>query len=89
MRERWNLDTLSRKCSSYWQSLVRFGLPVAVLYGVAEYASFSFTRTAGMRYPWRVELASDVALMLVASAIWWGLMRQLRSWKRKHHGENG
>jgi hypothetical protein len=81
----WSLTELCSKCSNYWQSVVRFGLPFAVLYGGINYAAFRMSvGNAGLRFPWRVETMMDAAVMFLASTIWWGLMRQLAGWKRKN-----
>jgi hypothetical protein len=80
----WSLGKISLKCSHYWQSVLLFGLPVTVLYRGIDYAIFRLTaEKAGLLYPWSVAATMDVPLMLLVSAIWWGLMRQIAAWKRK------
>ncbi len=87
MRQKWDLDTLSLKCANYWQSVLRFGAPFAVLYGGLDYLLFRLTSgRMAVRYPWRAQLLRDIILMFLTSTIWWGLMRQLASWKRKSQG---
>jgi hypothetical protein len=52
MRERWTLDRLSLKCTNYWQSVLRFGLPVVILYRGTDYVGFHMTAgNVGLRYP--------------------------------------
>ncbi len=86
MRERhtWNLDQLSRKCASYWQSVLRFGLPFIILYRGTNYVAFRITAgDVGLPYPWRSVAIPDVAYMFLASTIWWALMRWLVTMKQK------
>lgn len=83
----WDLDHLSLKCSNYWQSVLRFGLPFIILYRGIDYAIFrTITQRLGA-YPWRTTIAMDVLLMFFVSAVWWGLMRQLVAWRRKSQDE--
>jgi hypothetical protein len=84
MRQRWDLGSVSIKCANYWQSVLLFGVPFTVLNNSTDYLIFRLTAgKAAVHYPWRVHLLGDVALMFLASTIWWGLMRQLVSWKQK------
>lgn len=72
------------KPASYWQSLLCFGLPCIVLYGLVNYVIFRLaTCNVGLRYPWRSVIVPDLAFMLLVTTVWWILMRQLASWKRK------
>jgi hypothetical protein len=81
----WNLEHVSLKCASFWQSVLRFGLPCIILYRGIDYASFRMiTGKAGLLYPWHVAAIMDVPLMFLVSAIWWGLMRQIAAWKQKN-----
>jgi hypothetical protein len=87
MRQRyvWNLDQLRLKCGSYWQSLLRFGLPSTILYFVIDYVAFRVaTDDVGPTFPWRRVVISDIAFLLIVSTLWWALMRQLTAWKRKN-----
>jgi hypothetical protein len=78
------LEQISIRCATYWQSVLRFGLPFIVLYRGIDYGIFRIiTEKAGLVYPWRAVATTDVPLMLLVSAIWWALMRQVASWKRK------
>ncbi len=87
MPERHNLslEQLSLKYASYWQSVLRFGLPFTILYVVVNYAVFrAAIGNVGLPYPWRSVAIPDVAYMFLASTVWWGLMRQIANWKRKN-----
>ena len=85
----WTFDYLSAKCSSYWQSVLRFGLPCIVLYRGIDYLAFrATTGTMGPSYPWRITLPSDLALVFMMATIWWALMRQLAAWKHKNRGSD-
>ncbi len=84
----WNLDQLSLKCANYWQSVLRFGLPLVILYRGTDYALFRMTAGAvGVRYPWRVAVVTDIPLLFLVSTLWWWLMREMVSLKRKNHQE--
>jgi len=84
----WTLEQISLRCSSYWQSVLRFGLPATVLYRGIDYAAFRIiTGKPRLLYPsWRAVAIMDISLMLLLSAIWWGLMRQIAASKRKNQG---
>jgi hypothetical protein len=87
MRERyiWNLDLLSLKCANYWQSVLRFGLPVVILYRGSDYALFRMTaRAVGVPYPWRVAAVTDIPLVFLMSTLWWWVIREIVSLKRKN-----
>jgi hypothetical protein len=86
MRERyiWSFGPLSVKCTTYWQSVLRFGLPSTILYFGVDYAGFRITAgNAGLHYPWRSVAISDVAYLFILSTLWWALMRHLATLKRK------
>ncbi len=75
----------SLKCANYWQSVLRFGLPFIVLYRGLDYLVFRIASgNMGLRYDWRFALAMDAPVMLVVSALWWWLMREIASWKYKN-----
>src|SRR5437588_7504231 len=82
------LEQIILMCSSYWQSVLRFGLPATVLYRGIDYAAFRIiTGKPRLLYPsWRAVAIMDISLMLLLSAIWWGLMRQIAASKRKNQG---
>jgi len=72
------------KCASYWQSVLRFGLPWAVAYGGIDYAVFRLSaHNIGLRYPWRLTAIADISVMFVVAAMWWLLMREIAAWRRK------
>jgi hypothetical protein len=79
------LTRISYKFDTFGKSVVRFGLPWVILYRGIDYLSFRMTLgKAGLPYPWRMVLAMDLPIMLVVSAVWWGLMREISIWKRKN-----
>jgi hypothetical protein len=85
----WNLEGISHKCSSYWRSVLFFGLPFTILYRGIDYLIFCITtQNSRFVYPWSATLKWDIFLLFVASFIWWALMRQLVSWKRKYYAGN-
>ena len=72
------------KCSNYWQSVLRFGLPFVVLYRGVDYAAFRITaKSTVLRYPWRADLVIDLGVMFVVAALWWLIMREIAAWKQK------
>ena len=78
-----SLQQISLKCTSFWKSVLRFGLPFVVLYRGIDYLIFRITTgEVGLRYPWRAMVTINVLLMLLVSAIWWGLMRQVAAWNK-------
>lgn len=80
---RLSLEQLSLKHCSYWQSVLCFGLPCIVLYGLLNYALFRLaTGNVGLRYPWRSVIVPDIAYMFLVSTVWWIFMRQLAASKR-------
>jgi hypothetical protein len=85
----WNLEGISRKCSSYWGSALFLGLPFTFLYRGIDYLIFCITtQSSRFAYLWSATLKWDIFLLFVVSFIWWGLMRQLVAWKRKYYAEN-
>jgi hypothetical protein len=85
---RWDLEHISSKCASYWQSVLLVGLPFTILYRGTDYVIFRIItgNAASSLYPWRAAIAMDVPVMLLVSAIWWCLMRQLAAWRHKYEG---
>lgn len=72
------------KCASYWQSVLRFGLPFIILYRAIDYVSFRVIAGRSVpRYPWRISLLIDLGTMLFVALLWWLLMREIAAWKRK------
>jgi len=77
------------KCTSYWQAVIRFGLPCVILYRGIDYLVFRVT-TSGvrLRYPWGLESTLlDVILVFLLSTVWWWLTREIVAWQqKKQHG---
>jgi hypothetical protein len=79
-----NLDQTRPRYANYWQTVLRFGLPFVALYQGLDYVIFRIVLGDPMvRYPWPVKVAADVPFMFLVSTIWWLLMRQIATWKRK------
>jgi hypothetical protein len=76
-------------CANYWQSVLRFGLPFIVLFEGIDYLVSRITGNAGFRYPWWFTVIISIAGMLVASALWWALMREIATWKLKGRQQGG
>jgi len=74
----------SLKCASYWQSMLRFGLPWTITYRGIHYLMFRLAGGDSLgHYPWLFFLPLDIFVMFVMSTVWWGFMREIVSWKRK------
>jgi hypothetical protein len=77
----------SLNCGSYWQAVLRFGLPWAFLSRLISYGFFRIHHdhdgSKYLPYPWPYVLMEDLAIMLIVSALWWGFVREIASWKRK------
>jgi hypothetical protein len=75
----------SLKCASYWQSVLRFGLPLVILFQGTDYAAFRMTLgKTGLRYHWGTSLVMDVAFVFLAPTPWWWLMREIAAWKQRN-----
>jgi hypothetical protein len=78
------------QCSSYTQSVLRFGLPWILLYRGADYLIFRLSsHTAELKYPWRFTLALDIPVVFFVSAIWWILTREMAALKKKQSYDPG
>jgi hypothetical protein len=73
-----------RRCASYWQSVLRFGLPFVVLFQGIDYLISRVTGKPWMWGPWWLMIAMSAVAMFVASAVWWAFMREIAIWKRKN-----
>ena len=73
------------KFEKFHQSLLRFGLPWAVLTVGIDCTVFRVTTSgSGLRYPWEPSLLSFVPGAFAAAALWWLLNREIAAWKRKN-----
>jgi hypothetical protein len=73
------------KHARYWQSVLRFGVPVVVLYQAMSYSAFWLsTRHSGLHYPWKLELVLSVPVVFFISTLWWLLMREIAAWKLRN-----
>lgn len=77
------------KCANYWQSLLRFGVPFFILYNLVDYIWFRFTTEGALGYPWDFQIAVAAFAALVASTIWWLIMREIAALRRKTQRGNG
>jgi hypothetical protein len=76
----------SLKCANFRQSVLRFGLPVVLLFRATDYIIFWMTLGRfRLQYPWLFEIPADVALLFFVSVPWWWLMREIAAWKSKNH----
>jgi hypothetical protein len=76
-------DQTSIKCPNFWQSVLRFGVPFIILYQGLDYVIFRIAAAnVGMRYPWRIEVVTDIPCMFLVSTLWWARLR--RTATRKH-----
>ena len=76
------------KHARYPQSVLRFGLPVVLLFQAINYAGFWVTtHGTGLPYPWKLHLVLSVPLLFFVSALWWLLMREIAAWKLRNRGQ--
>jgi hypothetical protein len=69
---------------TYWNSLLRFGIPWTVLYRGTDYLYFRMEGHNNGSYPWAFYLAVvDPVAMLTVSVVFWGLVREIASRKRR------
>lgn len=75
----------SLKCASFWQSVLRFGLPFIILYRAIDYVTFrAAAGRAGLRYPWRwFEAIVDIGVVLFVSTLWWWFTREILAWRQR------
>jgi len=79
------LARASLKCATFWQSVLRFGLPLVLLSRLEDYVGFRISAgRTGLSYPWGFHVMLDLAVMFFVSALWWWLMRELIALKRKN-----
>jgi hypothetical protein len=60
---------------TFWQALLRFGLPVIFLYRLTHYL-FSRAR-GGEHYPWLFYLSIDIMVVFGMSGLWWDFWRRI------------
>lgn len=78
---RWML-----KCTSYWQSILRVGIPFILTVRGINYVEFRMAaRHSGARYPYPFpsEFIIDICIALFVSAVFCWMMRKLAAFKRK------
>lgn len=75
------------KRRSYWQSILRIGIPFIFLIRGINYVQFRMaTRKSGAKYPYPFpsEFIVDVCIVLFVSAVFWWLTRKLAMLKQRH-----
>jgi hypothetical protein len=73
------------KFASFWQSVLRFGIPSVIIYNSIDYAVFRIsTANSGLKYHWALTIESSIPLIFVVSTLWWLLMREIAAWRRKN-----
>ena len=64
------------KTTSFWQALLRVGLPIIAMYRATHYLMFRLEKgNLRLHYPWCFALTVDVIAILALSTLWWSLMR--------------
>jgi hypothetical protein len=83
--KRLTLEYQGSKCLSYWQSVLRFGLPLSFLSRSVDYLGFRMaSHNSGLRYPWPpAKVIMDVAFIFLLAALWRGVMREMVAAKQK------
>jgi hypothetical protein len=72
------------KCTSYWQSILRIGIPFILVVRGSNYVQFRMAaRESGAKYPYPFpsELIVDVCVVLFVSAVFCWLTRKLAALK--------
>jgi hypothetical protein len=62
-------EQLMKITPKYWQAVKRFGLPFGAIFLCMDYFVFRATHH-GARYPWGWNIAGDVLLVFLVSALW-------------------
>lgn len=77
-----------KKTTSYWQAVLRVGVPIIIAYRATNYLIFYVEKGAALKlhYPWRFALIMDVITVFILSTLWWSLMRSVFGMHRR--GEN-
>jgi hypothetical protein len=73
------------KFASFWQSVLRFGIPMAIMFNGIDYAVFRIgTGNSGLKYHWELTIEASIPFIFVTSTIWWLLMREIAAWRKKN-----
>jgi hypothetical protein len=73
------------KFASFWQCVLRFGIPFVILFNGIDYAVFRIgTGNSGLKYHWELSVESSIPVMFVVSTLWWLLMREIAAWRKKN-----
>ena len=73
-----NMADFYKKTTSYWQAVIRAGVPIIFLYRVIHYAIFLIEggSSAGIHCPWKFAMVVDPITIFVLSTLWWSLCVQ-------------
>lgn len=77
------------KCTSYWQAVLRVGIPLIVIVRGINYVEFRMAvRHSGARYPYFLsfwsEFIIDICIVLVVSAVFCWMVRKFAALKQKN-----
>lgn len=75
------------KCTSYWQSILRIGIPVTLaVHGIAYLEFRTEARNFGAKYPYFFpgEFIADVCIVLFVSAVFCWMARKFAALKQKN-----
>ena len=75
------------RCTSYWQSILRVGIPLIFVVRGINYVQFRMAaRKSGAKYPYSFpsELIVDVCIVLFVSAVFCWLARKLAALKQNN-----
>lgn len=73
------------KFANFWQCVLRFGIPLAIMFVGTDYAVFRMgTGNSGLKYNWELTIEAIIPVIFVVSTLWWLLMREIAAWRRKN-----
>lgn len=75
------------KCASYWQSILRVGIPFILIVRGINYVEFRMAaQNSGAKYPYFFpgELIADVCIVLFVSAVFSWILRRLATPKKNN-----
>lgn len=82
------IPDLYRKTTSFWQTLLRVGIPFAVLYRTTDYLAFlvRIRHSPSHFLAWYVFVPTDATVAVILSAAWSGVMRSVFRYRRESIG---
>lgn len=75
------------KCTSYWQAVIRIGIPFTLMVRGINYVQFRMSvRSSGAKYPYPFpsEFIVDICVILFVSAVFWWLTRRLATLRKNN-----